>query len=246
MFEIIPEETEEICKYCGEKAKYYLNKKKIPCCSNSVQKCPEVKNNNTKGLVLAHKREDSLYNDEEIRKTFGWSRGLTKETSNSLKKQSNTLKERLLNGTIKPSFLGKKHSEETRKKWKENPNMGGLRKGSGRGKKGWYKEFYCRSTWELAWLVYQLDSGIKVDHCHDTFEYEFEGEKHKYYPDFMIGEDYIEIKGFRYPNTKEKINQFPKDKKLIMIEGKKEIKPYLEYVEEKYGKEFWKVLYEER
>lgn len=31
-----------------------------------------------------------------------------------------------------------------------------------------------------------------------------------------------------------------------MIEGKKEIKPYLEYVEEKYGKEFWKVLYEER
>lgn len=62
--------------------------------------------------------------------------------------------------------------------------------------------------------------------------------------DFMIEEDYIEIKGFRYPNTKEKINQFPKEKKLIMIEGKKEIKPYLDYVEEKYGKEFWKVLYE--
>ena len=31
---------------------------------------------------------------------------------------------------------------------------------------------------------------------------------------------------------------------MILVEGSKEIKPYLEYCEKKYGKEFWKVLFE--
>ena len=38
---------------------------------------------------------------------------------------------------------------------------GGKRHGSGRGKKGWYKGYYCDSTWELAWVIYQLDHGVK-------------------------------------------------------------------------------------
>ena len=39
-----------------------------------------------------------------------------------------------------------------------------------------------------------------------------------------------------------KLEQFPNDKKLIIIE-KEEIKPYLDYVISKYGKDFIK-LYE--
>lgn len=84
-----------------------------------------------------------------------WNKGLTKETSDSLKKAAKTFKKNYDAGLITLYIKGKKHSEETKNKWKENPNMGGLRHGSGRGKKGWYKGFYCRSTWELAWLVYQ-------------------------------------------------------------------------------------------
>ena len=42
---------------------------------------------------------------------------------------------------------------------KKNPLSGGLRHGSGRGKKGWYKGYWCDSTWELAWVIYQLDNG---------------------------------------------------------------------------------------
>jgi hypothetical protein len=46
---------------------------------------------------------------------------------------------------------GFKFSEEVlNKSFRNNPKVGGLREGSGRGKKGWYKGFYCRSTWELA------------------------------------------------------------------------------------------------
>jgi hypothetical protein len=112
---------------------------------------------------------------------------------------------------------------------------GGLRKGSGIGKKGWYKGFYCRSSWELAWLVYQLDNNKKVLQTNEHFEYEFEGSKHRYYPDFLIDDVWYEIKGRRESNVQAKIDQFPKDKKLVLIEGKKEIKPFLEYAKNKYG-----------
>jgi hypothetical protein len=119
---------------------------------------------------------------------------------------------------------------------KENgKNIGGLRKGSGVGIKGWYKGFYCRSTWELAWLIYQLDHGIEVKQCKECFEYKVNGEIHKYYSDFIINGEYVEIKGRRLGYVQEKIDQFPKGKKLILIEGKKEIKPYLSYVKEKYN-----------
>jgi hypothetical protein len=217
--------TYELCEKCGRSVcSNQLNKHRKFCDGNSIPK---------------KKRAKYPLNGRKV-----WNEGFTKENCEEIKKSSEKIRNNFEKGELIPSFLGKKHSEETRKKWKENPNMGGLRKGSGRGKKGWYKGFYCRSTWELAWLVYQLDKEIKVEHCHDTFEYEFEGEKHKYYPDFIVDGSYIEIKGFRYPNTQSKIDQFPSDKKLVLIEGKKEIKPYLNHVEEKYGKEFWNKLYE--
>lgn len=144
------------------------------------------------------------------------------------------------------NWKGRTHTEYTRQKWKNNPNMGGLRPGSGRGKKGWYKDFYCRSTWELAWLAYQLENGNKVEKCSEHFEYFIENKAHRYYPDFVLNGTYIEIKGWRLPNVEQKISQFPKDKKLLLIEGKREIKPYLDYVLSKYGKDFHEVLYEKK
>ena len=68
---------------------------------------------------------------------------------------------------------------------------------------------------------------------------------YKYYPDFLIGETYYEIKGRRgfeglNEENKEKISQF--DKNLVVL-YMKDIKPYLEYVIEKYGKDYT-MLYE--
>lgn len=173
-----------------------------------------------------------------------WNEGLTKENCEEIRNSVEKIKNNFKEGNLIPSFLHKKHSEETKKKWKENPNMGGLRQGSGKGIKGWYRGFYCRSTWELAWLVYQLEHKIKVDKCNESFDYFFEEQIHKYYPDFMIENVYYEIKGYRNKNVQAKIDQFPTDKMLIMIEGKEEIRPYLQYCEEKYGKKFWTKLYE--
>lgn len=68
------------------------------------------------------------------------------------------------------------------------------------------------------------------------FEYEYNNEKFKYYPDFILENGtYIEIKGYLDSKNKAKINQFKN--KLIVID-KKTINTYLNYVINKYGKNF--------
>jgi len=139
---------------------------------------------------------------------------------------------------------GTKVPEETKKRWKQSGRMGGYRKGAGRGKKGYYKGLYCMSTWELAWVVYQLEHGQKVEQCRERFEYIMNEEVHHYTPDFIIDGIYYEIKNWHRPDTDFKVSQFPKDKTLILIEGKEQNKTFLEYAKNKYGTNFDEVLYE--
>lgn len=127
---------------------------------------------------------------------------------------------------------------------KDNKRSGGYRIGSGRGKKGTYKDYYCDSSWELAYVVYNLDHGIEFKRNRDIFFYEFEGEKHSFMPDWKIGNKYIEIKGYWTKQWQAKLDQFPKNEVLEVI-TKEEIIPYLEYARSKYGDDFTK-LYENR
>jgi hypothetical protein len=119
---------------------------------------------------------------------------------------------------------------------------GGYIPGSGRGKQGRYKGIWCDSSWELAWVIYHLDHDIKFERNTEKFEYQFDGAKHLYTPDFKINDNYIEIKGFRTVQVNEKINQFTKN--LIVLE-ERELTPILKYVIEKYGKDYIR-LYESR
>lgn len=51
---------------------------------------------------------------------------------------------------------GHKVSDDVRKRISATMKarkLGGLRVGSGRGKKGWYKGIHCDSSWELAFVV---------------------------------------------------------------------------------------------
>ena len=126
---------------------------------------------------------------------------------------------------------------------KKNPLAGGLRDGSGRGKKGWYKNYFCDSTWELAWVIYNLENGIIFRRNYESFEYKFDGKIKKYYPDFIIDDVYYEIKGRRNykdldEQTKEKIEQF---KGNLIVLFQKEMKQYLDYSILKYGKDFYKL-----
>ena len=123
---------------------------------------------------------------------------------------------------------------------KKNPLSGGLRKGSGRGKKGWYKGYWCDSSWELAWVIYNIDHNIIFKRNLDGFEYEYNNQIRRYYPDFIVNNTYYEIKGRRNfvgmdNENQEKIKQF---KYNLIVLYEKDIKPYLTYVIDKYGKDY--------
>ncbi len=164
----------------------------------------------------------------------GWNKGLTKETDSRVKNNSETLKKRFASGEIIPNFLGKHHSEETKKKLSER--SGGYRRGSGRGKHGWYKGYWCDSSWELAWIIYHLEHDIKFERNKQGFEYEFEGVKHEYFPDFKMEDgSYVEIKRYMTDKNKAKHKSFPG--KLCLITND-EIQPFLKYAKERYGDDY--------
>jgi hypothetical protein len=71
-------------------------------------------------------------------------------------------------------------------KGKAQKNNGGYREGSSRGKKGWYKGYYCDSSWELAFLIYHLENNIDIQRYSGYREYEFNGKLKKYFPDFIV------------------------------------------------------------
>jgi hypothetical protein len=115
---------------------------------------------------------------------------------------------------------------------------GGYNEGSVKNyKSGRYKGFWCDSSWELAFVIYCLDHNIKIQRNKDKFKYIYNDEYHYYYPDFIIDGVYYEIKNWLNNQNKNKIEQFPKDKKIILVLGN-ENKKYLNYVISKYGKNF--------
>ena len=115
---------------------------------------------------------------------------------------------------------------------------GGIREGAGRSKSGWYKGYYCNSSYELAWVIYSLDNNIKFKRNTKGFEYfNTEGNVSNYYPDFYVEntETFIEIKGYK---EKEFHNKHDNFKEKIVVIDKNDIKPILLYVRNKYGKNF--------
>lgn len=71
---------------------------------------------------------------------------------------------------------------ETRIKLAKN---GGYRHGSGHGKHGVYKGYQCDSSWELAYVIYNLEHDIKFERNRDRFLYNLNGKSHYYTPDFI-------------------------------------------------------------
>ena len=112
---------------------------------------------------------------------------------------------------------------------------GGMRIGSGIGKSGWYKGYWCDSSWELAWVIYNLEHNIIFVRNYSGFTYMFKSKEYKFYPDFIIDNIYYEIKGYFDEKNRCKLNQF---KNELIILNKNDIKTYIKYVVDKYGNNF--------
>lgn len=147
-------------------------------------------------------------------------------------------------------FLGRykddTKEEERRKKisntCRENKKSGGLRKGSGRGKKGTYGGYWCDSSYELAWVIYNIEHGIDFKRNHQKFEYYYDDCRKFFIPDFIIDNTYYEIKGYEDIKLKSKIEYFPFKIKVLY---KSDLKLIFDYVISIYGKNYIS-LYEDK
>lgn len=235
---------EHKCDYgCGKIAKYQLSSGKY-CCSTFFNSCDAIRLKSS----LSLKGKNKIYKGNGFKKgNIPWNKGLSKETderiiSNS-KNTSVGLKKAYALGEIKSWNKGltketDKRVRETSKTMKMNKKSGGFRHNTGIGKQGWYKGYYCQSSWELAYVIYNLEHNIKFKRNTEGFEYRYKNEIHKYYPDFIENNIYIEIKGYMNKQNKAKIEQFSYKLKVLSL---KEIQLYLNYVEKKHGKDFYRL-----
>lgn len=127
-----------------------------------------------------------------------------------------------------------KEVERKRKIKEASKNNGGYRQGSGRGKKGWYKGFYCDSSYELAYIVYCIDNGITIERNRQERTYEWEGKIRKYIPDFIVDGKVTEIKGYRSPQWEAKLRA----NQDVRVLYEKDLADVFQYVVTKYGKDF--------
>lgn len=202
--------------------------------SGKKWKCPYCKDN----LIFESRLQLYKHMHKAHTDRFGhiWNKGLTKEIDNRLKKAGNTYSTKIKAGLIIPPMLGRHHTKAVKQYLSKV--TGGFREGGGRGKHGRYHGIWCDSSWELAWIIYQEDHGVQFKRYKGYFEYEFEGKKRKYYPDFQLEDGtIIEIKGYESKLWQAKLRQLPKTVK-IQILREKEMTPILDYVKFKYGKNF--------
>jgi hypothetical protein len=122
-------------------------------------------------------------------------------------------------------------------------NCGGYREGSGHSKSGYYKGIYCQSTYELCWVIYALDNGIKFDRFKDMLT---DGVT-KYVPDFLLDDKktIIELKGYEKEDSVNRKTKLAESLGYtVIVLRKNDLTDIFKYVKETYGTNQFYELYE--
>lgn len=121
---------------------------------------------------------------------------------------------------------------------KRNKNKtGGCREGAGYSKSGYYKGIYYGSTYELVWGIYRIDHGLDVK----RFSGYIEENGKKYFPDFDVNGEIVEIKGRHTEEVDIKTKMAINAGYNIEVKYKKDLQKEFEWVKENY---IYKELYE--
>lgn len=228
------------CKYCSKQCK------NVNSLKNHERLCP--KNSDRSKLDVWKNSASHLSNQ-------GWAKGLTALTDDRVKRAAENSKLAIAELRIKcpEKFSGKAKSPDSELKrrakisetLRKNPNSGGLRPGSGRGKKGWYKGFFCDSTYELVYVIYNIDHDISFSKCQKHYKYEYKGKIHRYYPDFELADGTIvEIKGYHSKLVDIKSSSVF-DRPIIVL-YEKDLKYAFDWVKQHYTYKCLSDLYENK
>lgn len=106
------------------------------------------------------------------------------------------------------------------------------------------------SSWELAVWIYHIDNNISIERQPIKLQYEMNGSMHTYFPDFKINGKLVEIKGdhlfdeygnpiFNHKHSWKEKYQCMLDNNVIIWKYK-DIKPFITYVFQTYGKDYLK------
>jgi very-short-patch-repair endonuclease len=202
-----PIETKNLCSYgCGFTAKFINGSNKLMC-SKSHNSCPALKKKNSIGLLNSERDYRETYKNlpQEIKDKMNWSKGLTKNTNDSVAKMAKTLKG-------KPK-KGKPHSQQTkdylsriRTEWLKNPQN---RKNLGRHKRSWMElifEKYLSENNIIGWNTEvhfwndQLQKNYFVDFLFDDKKLiiELDGTQHrKTVEKDKLRDNWFSVKGYK-------------------------------------------------
>jgi hypothetical protein len=114
-----------------------------------------------------------------------------------------------------------------------------------------FQNEYFDSSWELAVWIWAKENNFEIKREPIEIEYEFEDQKHSYFPDFEINGKLIEIKGGQFFRNGKMINPFDESKNdlfdvkyqvalknNVIFWKNEEMKPIIDYIEKKYTKDF--------
>lgn len=216
----------KLCEYgCGLEAKHQLKNGKW-CCENFYTKCPENRRKNSETRKQQFK--DGITKCNFVAKSLGrphWSRGLTKETDERIKKRSEKMKLDYKNGT--KTYKSHPHTQETREKLSQIQSERIKKMGSGGFKNiKWYyvknhedDSIVVRGKWELFVSELLNKHGIKWFRGNALKYKDQNNATHRYSPDFYLPDmdAYIEVKGYFSEKDKNKMNLTLQQNKVSIV-----------------------------
>lgn len=117
-----------------------------------------------------------------------------------------------------------------------------------------YNGIQFHSSWELAYYIWLVDNNVEFEYQpKEHFKYECNGKVHYYCPDFKVDNQFIEIKGDQFFDKDGKMTnpfcddhgiteakqKLMADNNIVILKGA-DIKKYIDYVNNKYGKTYLK------
>lgn len=227
------------CKFCG---KYCLNQNSL---HNHELRCK-----------LNPDRAISSYTPRNCgfkKGSIPWNKGLTKATDDRVRQlgEATRLGMNKAKAADPTKFTGRAKTEENEllrrlrisEGIRQSRTCGGKRHGSGRGKKGWYKGFFCDSTYELVYVIFNIDNNIEFTRCNRVYEYTYNNKLHKYYPDFELPDgSIVELKGYKTAQVEAKTASVT-DRPIVVL-YEQDLQYAFDWVKEHYSYTDLSDLYE--
>lgn len=154
-------------------------------------------------------------------------------------------------GFASPSVLAK-YNETCIKKYGEGVDASKTYEANCRNRKKYiYDKRVFDSSWELAYYIWLKDHNESFEfHPKTQFSYvDRFGKTHKYNPDFLVGDQYVEIKGKQFLNENGELidpftNEVCKEKTECLWRNKiiilSKCENFIKFVKQKYGRNFIK------